>query len=362
MNQAYKIIPKIFQYKLFRGFNHPKMYPLNLTVSVTYRCNSRCKTCNVWKKKANEFGLEEFDKTFQSIGKSPYWFTMSGGEPFLRKDIVEICLSAYDNCEPGIINIPTNGILYNIIPSKVEEIIENSPDAHIIVNLSIDGIGEKHDTIRNVEGNFEKAMKTFEGLKGLRAETKYNNFSLGIHTVISNYNVNDISEIFEYFRGLNQHSYITEIAEQRFELDTIGSNITPSLEDYKRAIDPLIRAIKQNEYSGVSKTTQAFRLEYYDLVKKVLKEKRQIIPCFAGFSSAQIAPDGDVWMCCIKADPVGNLRDFDYDFGKVWFSNKAKEIRKSIRNGDCFCPLANAHYTNMLCDFKTLIRIGMGLF
>lgn len=355
MKNKSEIVSRIPQYKLFRAYNFPKMLPLNLTVSVTYRCNSRCKTCNVWKKKTNEFTEDEFDKTFRSIGCSPYWLTISGGEPFLRKDIVEISRSAYEHFKPGIINIPTNGILHDTIPEKVEEIVRNCPDTQIIVNLSVDGIEDDHDNIRNIKGNYEKTMKTFEALRAL----DFPNFSLGIHTVISKYNVNEIPRIYEHLITKEPDSYITEIAEERVELDTIGSGITPSLEEYTKAIDFLIGKVRQEKYSGVSKMTQAFRMEYYDHVKKVLKEKRQILPCYAGFASAQIAPDGDVWTCCIRADPVGNLRDVDYDFKKVWFSDKACRLRESIKKKECFCPLANAHYTNMLCDIGTMVRVGL---
>src|SRR5574341_1427181 len=236
MKTKKEIILKIPQYKLFRKYNYPKTLPLNLTVSITYHCNSRCKTCNVWKKKTSEFSPDEFDRAFESIGKSPYWLTVSGGEPFLRQDIVEICCSAYNHFEPGIINIPTNGILYNKIPGKVEEIIENCKETQIIVNLSIDGIGEKHDHIRNVKDNFEMALKTYEALRAL----EYPNFNLGIHTVISKYNVNEIPGIYDYFREKDPDSYITEVAEERVELDTIGSGITPSAGDYTKAIDFLI--------------------------------------------------------------------------------------------------------------------------
>lgn len=358
MKKIYEIIPKIPQYKLFRKYNYPRLLPLNLTVSITYHCNSRCKTCNIWKKKTDEFTADEFDKTFASIGKSPYWLTISGGEPFLRDDIVEVCYSAYNHFKPGIMNIPTNGIMYKIIPKKVEEIIENCDETQIIINLSIDGIGEKHDYIRNAKDNFKKALKTYEALRAL----DYPNFNLGVHTVISKYNVNDIPQIYYYFQEKNPDSYITEIAEERVELDTLGSGITPSLEDYTKAIDFLISMVKQGKYSGISNMTQAFRLEYYNHVKTLLKKKQQILPCYAGFASAHIAPDGDVWTCCIKADPIGNLRDVNYDFKKLWFDSNAQKQRTRIKNKECYCPLANAHYTNMLCDLGTLIKVGMKLF
>jgi MoaA/NifB/PqqE/SkfB family radical SAM enzyme len=354
MKNKLLILEKIPQFLLFRKFGFPKILPLNLTVSVSYHCNSRCRTCNVWKKKTREFTLEEFDKTFASIGKSPYWLTLSGGEPFLRQDIVDICSSAYHHFEPGIINIPTNGILYNSIPDKVEKILKTCPESQIIVNLSIDGIGENHDLIRGVAGNFERSLKTFEALSAL----DYPNFSLGIHTVISRYNVHEIPRIYDYFQKKHPDSYITEIAEERVELGTIGADISPSPEEYEKAINFLIDAAEREKHSGIPGITRAFRMEYYNHVKEVLRQRRQILPCYAGFASAQIAPDGDVWTCCIRADPIGNLRDVDYDFKKLWFNERARKQRASIKNGDCYCPLANAHYTNMLCNAGTLIKVG----
>jgi hypothetical protein len=89
-----------------------------------------------------------------------------------------------------------------------------------------------------------------------------------------------------------------------------------------------------------------------------LVEKRQVIPCLAGIASAQIAPNGDVWTCCIRAESVGNLREHNYDFRATWSTTRATELRRSIKAGECYCPLANASYTNMLCHPPTLSRVA----
>ena len=74
-----------------------------------------------------------------------------------------------------------------------------------------------------------------------------------------------------------------------------------------------------------------------------------------------LAPDGEVWACCIKAESMGNLRAVDHDFQKVWLSNKAQKIRLPIRGKRCFCPLANAGYTNMLLSYSTMALIVKNL-
>lgn len=352
-----KVLPKVAKLRASYKLGKLLALPMNLTISVSYHCNSRCKTCNVWQRPNDDFSVQEYEKTFESIGRDAYWFTFTGGEPTLRKDLPEIVEAAYRHCRPGIINIATNGIGDKTIPSRIERVLQAAPTSEIVVNLSLDSVGEKHDVIRGVKGNFERAMRTYTGLKALKDH--YDNLTLGVHTVISNFSVGDFNSTYAFVRDeLKPDSYITEIAEERVELDTIGLDITPPIERYQHVIEHLQQGMHQAAFNGVSRITQASRDCYYDLVKRTLVEKRQIIPCFAGVASAQIAPNGDVWTCCVRAEPVGNLREFNYDFEATWNTPKANELRRSIKAGECYCPLANAAYTNMLCHTPTVVRIA----
>lgn len=353
-----ELIPKIVKYKIVRATGGKCPLPMNYTISLLYSCNSRCSTCNIYNKIAKNLTLSEYKEVFKYLGKSPYWITFSGGEPFLRKDIVEICQAVYRQCEPKIVNIPTNGILHEVIVSKVEEMTRTCPKTQFVINLSIDGIGEQHDEIRNVPGNFEKVIAAYNGLRKLKAK----NLSIGIHTVISSFNVKDFHNIATQLMAYEPDSYISEIAEERVELDTMDSNITPDLLSYKTAIDFLIHRIKNKKYKGIGKITEAFRIEYYNLVKRIMRDKKQIIPCYSGIASAQISPEGDIWSCCVKARSMGNLRENDYDFRRIWNNHNAVLERKSIKNKECWCPLANASYTNMLMHIPTLWRVFLRSF
>ncbi|HQU72241.1 MAG TPA: radical SAM protein [Calditrichia bacterium] len=349
-----QLVSKLPAFQVQRAVGSGFLYPVNITISLLYSCNSRCRTCNVYLKRVNNFTLEEYDKLFANLGKAPYWFTFSGGEPFLRKDIAKVIKSAYQHTSPGIINIPTNASLYHRIPELAEEIVEGCPNSDVIINVSLDQLGEKHDEVRGLKNNFERAMKTYEKLKELK---RYKNFTLGIHTVISNYNVDEFRDIYDGLIPLEPDSYITEIAEERVELGTIGEPINPQLEKYAGAIDFLREEMRKRKQSGVAAIAQGFRYEYYDLVKKILDQRTQVIPCFAGVMSAQISPDGEVWPCCIRADSMGNLRKENYDFKKIWRSGQAAKIRKSIRQKECYCPLANASYTNLLVSPSSVVRV-----
>lgn len=358
MNSMLAVLARVPLFKLYRAAGWPKLLPINITLSPSPRCNSRCLTCNIWMKRENELTLDEWDKTLRSLGNAPYWFTISGGEPFMFKGIVELAQMAYQYNRPGIINIPTNSIL-STIPEKVQRIAESCPDSQIIINLSLDGVGEKHDFIRGVAGNFEKFERTLHALLELRDNLP--NLNLGIHSVVSVFNVNNLDEIMAYASASGADQFITEIAEPRVELDTVGLPITPSREEYATAIDRLIAHIESRSFKGVARITEAFRVEYYKFVKRVLDEEDQVLPCYAGWASAQIYSDGTVWPCCVRADNLGSLREHNYDFASIWFGEKIKEVRSSIARKECHCPLANAAYTTMLHDIPTLARVSSKL-
>ncbi|HMQ29566.1 MAG TPA: radical SAM protein [Chloroflexaceae bacterium] len=345
-------------YNLARSTGLIKPLPMNLTFSVSYRCNSRCKTCNVWRKRVKDFSLEEYEATFRRLGRSPYWLTFSGGEPFLRPDLIDIVVAAYRHCRPGIINIPTNGLLTERVVAGVERLAREAPRSSIVINLSLDGVGAQHDELRGVPGNYAKLIETYNGLRAIAAK----NLTVGMHTVVSQHNVDAFPAIREHIRReLRPDSFITELAEERVELDTIGLDITPPAEKYDAIVGQLVADIDAEPAEGVAEIAQAFRRHYYQIARRTLHEQRQVLPCYAGVASAHIAPNGDVWACCIRAEPMGNLRDVNFDLRKIWGGKRADQLRGSIKRKECHCPLANAAYSSMLCDTPSLFQVGLNL-
>ena len=198
MRSAAGVIARIPYYLLNRSNVIPGVLPLNYTFSLTTRCNSRCMTCNIWKIKTNELSLEEWEKILLSVGKSPYWITLSGGEPFLFSDLVPLCKSIQQICDPAIVNIPTNSLTPGIA-EKVAQIAGIFRPAQLILNLSLDGIGEDHDRIRGIPGNFSRFEKNLAQLNEVARE--YPNLSIGIHSVISTYNIKRFSTLMAYAKS-----------------------------------------------------------------------------------------------------------------------------------------------------------------
>lgn len=341
--------------------------PVTITFSLTNRCNSCCKTCNIWKnpkRDAEELRLDEIEKIYRNLGKI-YFLNMTGGEPFLRNDIVSIIHLAKQHMAPNLIHIPSNGLLTDVIEKRVGEILEElkGSNTFLTIKLSMDGVGDYHDEIRGVKGCFSKVTETYSRLSKYRE--KYPNFHLGLNTIISNFNVDQIDQIYDYARSLNPDSYVSEIAEQRSELFNATDNITPNAETYEKLILNFKEKTKQGlkDRKSISKYTEASRIVYYDYVVRILKEKRQVLPCYAGLSNAQINPFGDVWPCCILAytQSIGNLRDYGYDFKKLWVSEKAKSVRAYVKNSGCYCPMANQAYSNLLCSTTAMAKVAKNL-
>lgn len=362
-----RLIISLPAYRFWRFSGYPRLLPFTYIFMLTHKCNSKCKTCFIWKMYEEDPQLEkeelktwEFGEIFRSIGKNIFWITLGGGEPFLRKDLVEICELIDTFCSPFILHLLSNATLPKIITKKFKAILEKCNFPHLKINLSLDGIGKKHDEIRGMKGNFKKFLLTYQKLKKLQSE--FGKFKIGIHTVISSYNINLFDEILEYVLQLDPDTFIFELAERRREFLNTKSDIMPSFNEYVKLIDRSKGMIKKrflNQRTGIVKLTQAFKLEYYNLSLRILKKKRQILPCYAGYSFCHINAFGDVWPCGVQADRLsfGNLREVNYDFRRVWFSKEADKVRKILKRSVCYCPLATVQYTNMVCNMSSLYRV-----
>lgn len=353
------LLLKIPLYRYAHWKNSGIIKPISYTLSITPHCNSRCKTCNIWQQEENQkkgkiLSIQEWQKILHSMGKSPFWVTLSGGEPFLYQDIVPLIEYICRYNRPNIITIPTNCILGESILPTVEKIlaITKRQGVKFVINLSLDGIGKDHDDIRGIPGNFERFETVYKRLSRLQKDNPH--FTIGIHTVISRFNQDKISEIAHYvYETLQPDSYITEIAENRVELHNEHAQIAPDRYRFLEDSFELIQELEKREKKrGLQKVISRFRIKYYRYVMRYLLGQDTNVSCYAGLGSCQINYNGDVWPCCIKCHSMGNLREKNYNFDKVYNSPAAMMIRHDIKQSGCKCTLANVNYTNMIFNMK----------
>lgn len=366
-----KRLPQLARFRLaYEGLADPPA-PLNLTYSITNACNSRCQTCDIWSScsgdepdTAKELSLDEVETAFRNIG-NVYFFNISGGEPFLRKDIVQIVELACRYLDPKVIHIPTNGLLPKRIERLTRQMLNGLPlwgqtATRLTLKPSFDGVGDFHDWMRGVEGNYNKLVETIGLLKALQSE--FDTLGVGLGTVISTMNCSRLPEIIEQANRFDVDTYISEVAEERAEMHNYGNGITPTADEYESAIRPFKENTLANTQraKGLELLTQAMRYVYYGITHTWLAERRQVIPCFAGITNVHISASGEVWPCAILADSrsFGNLRDQDYQFWKIWHSQRANEVRAGIKAKQCDCPLANQAYANILLSPQKMAEVA----
>jgi MoaA/NifB/PqqE/SkfB family radical SAM enzyme len=357
-------VKQIANYYFAYRFKLTRPLPDNITISITRACQSSCLTCECGSdtrkglvKISEELSLDEWLQVIGNIDWKLAFLTISGGEPSMSRNLETVALAFAEQTRPDFVTIPTNALTPDLVLNKIQRILDKSPSTtkwH--VNVSVDGIGQVHDHVRGVEGNFEKCLKTIDGLIDLR--TRYPNLRVGVHTVVSTHTVDTVEETVNYFRKMPLDNQISEIAEERVELGTMGRQITP-YQDYARVIPFLKQALGSREEGRIRRS---LRRSYYDFVGKWVREpKRQLVPCMAGVASCHITERGYLTSCCVRwvqRGLLGSLRDSNYDIKRIWFAERADEVRRSIRRQDCACPLASAAYSSMLMSPRAMLQIA----
>ncbi|MBI4863412.1 MAG: radical SAM protein [Candidatus Riflebacteria bacterium] len=370
---ALDLIPKLAGFKLSHLLGTVPPTPINLTFSVTNLCQSRCLTCGIWrfyqddpKRLEDELSLDEIAQVFRSIGHV-YFFNVSGGEPFLRNDFEEIVRLALRHLTPAVVHCPTNVLGPSRVLSGTRKILEiiarERPGTPFTIKPSFDGVGDEHDRIRGVPGNFQRLLTAVDGLKRLKRE--FPDLHVGLGTVISQHNLASLVSIQQRAMALEVDTYISEVAEERAEMANAAGGMTPSPDEYERAIRPFKERILATlpGLRGLARVTQTLRTLYYDLTVRILRERRQVLACHAGISNAHLSAYGDVWPCAVlgQGRSMGNVRDHGLDFRAVWRSRQARDVRAFIKGRTCACPLANQAYANLLLDPVSLMRAALAL-
>ncbi|MBA4372679.1 MAG: radical SAM protein [Thermodesulfovibrio sp.] len=330
-----------------------KKRPIHLTFFLTRRCNARCPFCFYLKAEeppagtSDELSLAEITKISESFG-SLLWLAFSGGEIFLREDLVEISRTFYQNNRPAIMLFPTNGMLPEVIHEKTEIILKDSQKSTIAVKLSLDGLYQQHDDVRNTPDSFAKTMQTYHLLGKL--VSKYPNFELGINTVFCSENQDEMEPIIDFVKGL-EHIRTHTISLVRGNLSDKSFKQVDQ-EKYRKAIERLECNLKDRtteiyRFKG-AKIKAAQDILQRRLIHRTELEQKQLIPCYAGKLNLVIHENGDVFPCEILTKKMGNIRDAGYDINKVLKTSAAREILKAISNKECYCTHECYFITNIL--------------
>ena len=161
--------------------------------NMTRRCNLKCVHC--YAQALDEQGKDEIDtpaakeiiNDLADYGAPVMLF--SGGEPLVRRDLVELASHAVGRGMRAVIS--TNGTL--ITRDKARELKDVGLS---YVGISIDGGPEVHDRFRGVPGSFDKAMQGVENCQeqGLK---------VGLRFTVNKRNVAEVPKIFQLLKDMN---------------------------------------------------------------------------------------------------------------------------------------------------------------
>lgn len=307
-----------------------------LRFTVTWKCNSRCITCAIWKDKTagrNDLSVEEIDKFSRSkYFKKVEYITLSGGEPTLRDDLPEIISVLHKNIPSASFGISTNGLN----PQREEEIftkiLHNNPGIRFgLVGLSLNGPPDIHDSTRGIEGNWEKTIETYERLKNL------------VHCEFSFTFCKDNAEYFgwvqQFAKKRGTKAYICwTVMNSRFNIND------EDLVFWKQGMDKILENYIKNNYpypeTLLGKIKNAIFLPggitFAYLYDNILQRNK--MPCYAGSQIVHIDPEGNVYPCNFKLTEdriMGNLRKKSFD--EIW-KNIEPKILEEIADGKCMYP------------------------
>ena len=280
---------------------------------------------------------------------------LTGGEPFLREDLVQICeiFDKYNKTSKVI--IPTNGYLSELIFKKTKEIL-NKTNLSVEVIVSIDGFEKTSAKTRGLKGIFKKYEKTINLLKKI----KNNRLLVSITTTVSKENYDEIIDLVD-FNNMNwkiphKIQYVRSYNEV-YNLDPkILAKFSQKDEDYMLPTFEKIKKLNEILKKKVKEKTVSVRLNNLerDIVLDILKNKKKRMFCVAGIYDGVIFPNGEVSLCELTL-PFGNLKETDYDFYKLWNSKKANKMREKIKN--CVCTHDCNLFDSMTHNKKILFKI-----
>lgn len=309
--------------------------PAWCTYLVSYRCNARCGMCDSWRMKpGNELTVEQAREVFNKIGKLDI-VRLTGGEPFLRPDLLDLATVVWNCSSPSVLHITTNGSF----PEQIAAFAEAFPaPRHLRFMVSFDGMHETHDASRGKAVTFDLAEETVRRLAALRRR-------LGIavsinHTVISPQSMAEHDGLVKRFAplGIEVHAVLAYADSAMYGAKRRGTRAIDllsltgyALHDKLRdaQVIPFIRGRLRQLHRFTNPMLRIAKRYYYRGLLARLGDKeqgRRLTPkCVALRSHLRLLPDGSVPVCQYNTEKVGNL--LTQSFEEVWHGQPARASR-----------------------------------
>lgn len=305
--------------------------PIDAVAAVTYRCNSRCIMCNIWQiKDFPEMPAEEYGKLPNSLRD----INITGGEPFLRNDLVEIIKVMRRACPNAKFNISTNGFLVDAIKRVLPEIKRIVPD--IGISISIDGVGQMHEQVRRVPNAWPKVLETMHFCRDI---LKIKNIKFAF--TLNEMNYSQLKSAYDWSKKLGVqftmaivHSSDVYFSKKN-ELKISGEELE---RQFSHVINSLLKSLKPKNW---------VRAYFVDGLYRIARGLRRPLEPFAGEDFFYLDPKGDVYPSVIDNVIMGNINHCR-NFQNLWYSHQADQARNAVHGFE------NNYW--MVCTARTGIK------
>lgn len=325
--------------------------PPLLVLFVNSICNLTCEHCFYWRNlnQRDDLSFDEIAALSRDLDTVEN-LSLSGGEPFLRKEIDRIVrLFVRDNGTRQVY-VPTNGWYTERTVAALESVLEE-PDLQLFAcELSLDGTEAYHDAFRGRAGSFRRAMETYDAL----AELQQRDPRLRIHSIstVTDQNLDEVRALTDQLHQrcpAMDHHNIAIIRGDRKNPDLR----TPPIDAYGNLVDHVARRWRDREIGRFGSIVEPM-LQWTKM--RTLAERRQVVPCRAGWVAGVVYANGDVSLCELH-QPIGNLRQAT--FRELWNSPAAEALRARIAAAECWCTTEVFLWPSIVYQPTELVRIGV---
>ena len=306
--------------------------PFKITLMLTDRCDCRCEGCRIWEQpKGRELTPEEIGGVL-TAAPSLRWVNLTGGEPFLRNDMVDV-VAAVRGALPhlAVVDFPTTGQRTDVILRDVEAMTALGIPK-LVVTCSLEGPPLLHDKLRGREGAFDRMMATYEGLRAMEGVDVY----LGM--TLSDANAGVVDQTLEAVQARVPEASLADI---HFNVYTESGHYYRNTDGELRAPtemeDVIQRALRVRE--GSWHPTDVIESAYLRLLPEFLKTGRSPLPCKALRAGVFVNAQGDVHPCTVYGRTLGNVLETPlYDILDGAEAVAAREVVKQDTCPGCWSP------------------------
>lgn len=332
--------------------------PISLVHFLTNRCNARCSFCFIDFDDENTFkgelSLEEIEKLTKKLGNSLLNVNFTGGEPFARKEIIDIAKKYIDNTTIQSIYITTNGSLPDRVEKFAKEITEYDKEIELTFQISIDDLPEAHNKVRKINNLFDQCIETYEKIK------KIKNCNAVVSITVTHENCDNIENIFNHLHVENKINNIKcTIVRDEGVYKTPMEKKKKILDAFTFLTNKIENLSKEGNITNYNTNTLQGRLHRkkdfisWNMIKETYLDPKYISLCHAGGLFGIIKANGDVYPCEILEDKkLGNVRNNQYNFINLWKSTSNKKIKKFIKDTKCNCSYECALSYNILGNYR----------